>query len=430
MEPEVYGTPYAYPQVGSPEAGVIQSALSSRQAATPLTPEELEGFKWNNWAQSNNFEAQDSRVQQQLVKMYSDNVLPYVASATGGNADVYRQQFAANYPLVAQMIGREYSDVESRMVDAELLGLDPTSARMFSATGNLPKPAEDPYIKAQATNAARQTTLDQIENEFPGVLTEDQRIAYRLTGDPTKLEPKNAAKAAEDAVKMRSNDEKLVRSIDASLTNVGHAMRSVDNILGTLGYTVGEGSTLEGDGRTGLFELPASGPLSERVAGMPVQTDAATLRGYLNTVKASSVFDTLQELRANSSNGSSGLGQVTNVEIGLLASRIAALDPANLSEEQLAEEVRYFHENLSQVRSDLERRKQLELDNYNSKYGVPFQSEANTAQLPTDMGVPAAPVVAPTPAPATPEASTNGATAPQRIVITPEQAAIIFGGSQ
>ena len=447
MEPEVYGTPYAYPQVGSPEAGVVQSALTTRQAATPMTPEELEGMRWNNWAQSNNFEVQDPRVQQQLVKMYNDNVLPYVASATGGNVDVYRQQFAANYPLVAQLIGRELSDVEGRMADAEMLGLDASAATMFGATGNLPKPDEDPFAKAQATNAARQTTLDQVDAEFPGVLTDDQRIAYRLTGDPTKLEPKNAAKAAEDANKMRATDEKIIRGIDATITNVGHAMRSVDNILGTLGYSVGADSALSGEGR-GRFSAPASGPLSERVAqNVPLQTDAATLRGYLNTLKASAVFDTLQELRANSTNGSSGLGQVTNVEIGLLASRIAALDPANLSEEQLAEEVRYFHENLTQVRTDLDNRRNLELSNYNTVYGVPFQSAPNTPQLPPSApaavpsapaavpsapaAVPSTPAPAPTPDPAAPAAPANApATAPRRIEITPEQAAIIFGGVQ
>ncbi len=76
----------------------------------------------------------------------------------------------------------------------------------------------------------------------------------------------------------------------------------------------------------GLFDLPEAGVVGERLARWGVNQEAADVATQLETLKGMVTFDRLAKLREASANGSSGLGQVTNVEIGLLASQLGALD--------------------------------------------------------------------------------------------------------
>lgn len=76
----------------------------------------------------------------------------------------------------------------------------------------------------------------------------------------------------------------------------------------------------------GLFDLPEAGVLGERLGRWGVNQEAADLSTQLETLKGMVTFDRLAKLREASTNGSSGLGQVTNVEIGLLSSQLGALD--------------------------------------------------------------------------------------------------------
>jgi len=55
-----------------------------------------------------------------------------------------------------------------------------------------------------------------------------------------------------------------------------------------------------------------------------------TLKDTVESIKASLGLDTIKELKAASSTGSTGLGAVSNIELQALQSKIATLNPANL----------------------------------------------------------------------------------------------------
>lgn len=57
-------------------------------------------------------------------------------------------------------------------------------------------------------------------------------------------------------------------------------------------------------------------------------TDARSLRGLLKTIEANLAFDRLQKMRDESKTGGA-LGQVSNIELELLKSSVASLDPAS-----------------------------------------------------------------------------------------------------
>ena len=56
------------------------------------------------------------------------------------------------------------------------------------------------------------------------------------------------------------------------------------------------------------------------------ETNARVLKGYVNTIQAALAFDRLQRMRDESKTGGA-LGQVSNIELELLKSALAALDP-------------------------------------------------------------------------------------------------------
>lgn len=90
----------------------------------------------------------------------------------------------------------------------------------------------------------------------------------------------------------------------------------------------GTATALEDIGRIG--EIVRSNPLVTGFAGNLMSglpgTDAYDAAQLLQTVRANMTFENLNQLRQNSATGSSGLGQVTNVEIGLLGSALGNLD--------------------------------------------------------------------------------------------------------
>lgn len=76
---------------------------------------------------------------------------------------------------------------------------------------------------------------------------------------------------------------------------------------------------------------------------LPLPTDARQMETYVQTLKSNLAFDRLQEMRNKSKTGGA-LGQVSNIELGLLQSSVAALDPGSKN----------FKEQLAQVRSQYE----------------------------------------------------------------------------
>ena len=68
----------------------------------------------------------------------------------------------------------------------------------------------------------------------------------------------------------------------------------------------------------------------------PLPTDAKQMDGYVKTLQANLAFDRLQKMRDASKTGGA-LGQVSNIELDLLKSSVAALDPGSKNfKEQLA----------------------------------------------------------------------------------------------
>ena len=94
---------------------------------------------------------------------------------------------------------------------------------------------------------------------------------------------------------------------------------------------------------TGLYTI---------ISNLPFATDSRELANVLTTLKSELTFGKLQEMRRNSANGSSGLGQVTNVEIGLLSAAVVALDPS-LGEERFNEQLKRVERHYKNFRSSL-----------------------------------------------------------------------------
>lgn len=204
--------------------------------------------------------------------------------------------------------------------------------------------------------AQRRSYLDEVEAQFPGAFTGKQKAEFLVTGDKKAFATEKPA-AGGDKKGTAKADADLMKGIDLGLSNTDNALRAAENLIELTGGTFdAESGASEYEGRG--FNMPVAGPFSRRLANSGTLTfDANSARAYLKTLKASAVFKTLQDLREAASNGSSGLGQVTNVEIDLLGSRIAALDIDNLDNEQMYNEVLYFAQQLVQVRKDLEARK-------------------------------------------------------------------------
>lgn len=109
---------------------------------------------------------------------------------------------------------------------------------------------------------------------------------------------------------------------------------------------------LEGSGRIVGKGAASVYGLYTVISNLPFGTDSAELANVLKTLKSELTFGKLQEMRRNSANGSSGLGQVTNVEIGLLSAAVVALDPS-LGEERFNEQLKRVERHYKNFRSSL-----------------------------------------------------------------------------
>ena len=143
------------------------------------------------------------------------------------------------------------------------------------------------------------------------VATPESVIKYAQTRDPSDLVPK-------------SEDGPADRSVVTDLL-------STDTVLGTIDKALG----LTGEYWSVGYDL---------VSKAPFPTDTREMAGYVKTLQANLAFDRLQDMRDRSKTGGA-LGQVSNIELGLLQSSVAALDPGSKNfEEQLAT-VRRQYEN-------------------------------------------------------------------------------------
>lgn len=346
--------PYNAPVIqAASKSAYTPATAAARVQAQPLSPEELKGLTWSNWATNNRFDSMPEPKKRALVKQYHDNVLPYVASSLNKDPSIYQQKFRVKYPNESILL-ESPTKMNERQATADEYGLQGEERKRYILTGNINKPSNE--VNAGLIEERRQN-LSVIGKD----LTDKEQTYYMLTGKlpaPNPLtevkvgieQAKEADRQTKNAAELKSEREALLKGIESAEAQMKDATRAADSVIKLL------------DGG-----VPASGPASKLIAAYsPIQTDAASLRGYLNTLKASGVFKALQDLRDASANGSSGLGQVTNVEISLLGSRIAALDPDMLDEDQLKAEVKYFKEQLGQAAKDIKDRKVKEQNYFDS----------------------------------------------------------------
>lgn len=383
--------PYGVPVSSVPEVGSqpyvqdlqrLQLANQARSSSATLSPEELEALKWANWSASNGFNTAGEMAQRQMVDQYYNNILPYVASGTGEDVVKYQGMFHAKHPNEARLLGG-VSEPRGRYMEALGFGLSEEEARQYALTNDLSNKDATLQQQMDERRAAIEGQRKLLGNEFS--LTPNQINQYVITG---KYDDKADNKSADRKLKLRKERDSLFRSFDLAEEQTNDALRSVDNILGVLQATDDQGNLVPSDRSLTDLELPASGKMAEIISkNLPYTTDADKLRAYLETLKASSVFSSLQQLRDAAADGSSGLGQVTNIEINLLANRIAALNPRMLNDDDLAREVHYFASRLKKVQSDIRERRKLEEEFYNGELGddpTPPVSRAPSTAVPAN----------------------------------------------
>ena len=142
-------------------------------------------------------------------------------------------------------------------------------------------------------------------------VTPESLIQYAKTGDKSVLEA---------AVEDEGPDESAIRS----------KLLSSDNILNT----VKEASGLSGEVYPVFYDVTKFLPI----------TEARQLKGRVETLQSALSFDRLQQMRDESKTGGA-LGNVSNVELGLLGANLAALDPASGDFAQQLEKVETHYTN-------------------------------------------------------------------------------------
>jgi len=146
------------------------------------------------------------------------------------------------------------------------------------------------------------------------IATPESIIEYINTGDENVLVP-----LTEEEPDRKSTRSKLL---------------ATDSILNTV---------KEASGLTGEVY-----PLFYDVTKFIPTTDARQLRGRVDTLKSALSFDRLQQMRDESKTGGA-LGNVSNVELGLLGSNLAALDPASGDFAQQLEKVETHYANFKRA---------------------------------------------------------------------------------
>jgi hypothetical protein len=143
----------------------------------------------------------------------------------------------------------------------------------------------------QPSEAADQLTPTQLKD----VVTNKSFVEYLQTGDENVL-----------VAKGEKEDEKRLTPAEISAK-----LSKADSVIDVIA------KAREADVWGGTFDVAKFIPL----------TDARSLSGYIKTLKGNLAFDELKQMREESKTGGA-LGQVSNIELGLLESAVAALDPA------------------------------------------------------------------------------------------------------
>ena len=141
-------------------------------------------------------------------------------------------------------------------------------------------------------------------------VTPESLVEYAKTGDKTVLQAKEEEEVSKDIVAQLSATDTVLETVDKAL--------GLTDDYWVAGYDIAK--------------------------ILPLPTDAKQMESYVKTLKANLAFDRLQKMRNDSKTGGA-LGQVSNIELDLLQSSVAALDQGSKNfKEQLAT-VRRQYEN-------------------------------------------------------------------------------------
>lgn len=451
---------YGIPAIGTPENAQMAQMMAP-SSTVQLDPEEMEAYKWQNWATAQGFEAMGPRAQREMANMYHTNVLPYVASSLGQDSASLQNEFVTNYPQVGRLIGIEPTETQRRYEDVQEYGEGLTDAQRNQTIFDLPGTSGAATNKMEQDMLAREAMVDRLrergllagvsddaiaqhiltgEADFlktsstGGTATseetekrrqmleeaggadqfEPQQIAaFIATGHQSHLSPSATATARKNNAEILQKTENFVRTAQSALDTTRADIANIDRALEMLG-TDDSGNYAE---RDTIF--PITGPLGTLVGSMPLNTDQASFREIMETPKALAAFAALKDLRESSADGSSGLGQVTEREISLLQSTITNMGD-RLGDEELHKSLIKLKEHLQKIEAsldgDVKKRQQLVDDGllWTAIPGAP-RYPVPTGPAPTGAASTPAPADAGTPAPAPTDAATSAPAAPIRM---------------
>jgi len=220
-------------------------------------------------------------------------------------------------------------------------------ADAYALQGQVAKLQEE-EIKAVAPKGVETLTVDRVK---PDGITERWLVnketgtdirSLGVTGRPKGAVPKVTIKPSGNGfiglneetgaelwrVDTRSEAEQIQAASVASQAQLSFMVER-DNQIAKIDKAV---DIINSKGDIGEYNLYtarlAQDPNSPFIAS--VFPEYVTLKDTVESIKASLGLDTIKELKAASSTGSTGLGAVSNIELQALQSKIATLNPANL----------------------------------------------------------------------------------------------------
>jgi hypothetical protein len=109
---------------------------------------------------------------------------------------------------------------------------------------------------------------------------------------------------------------------------------------------------------TGEGLLPEFGRASSLISKMPITTDASRVRALIKTIQANTAFKTIMDMRKASPTGAGLGGSTSDKDLELLVNTLGSLDPDNLDDPYITQNLESIKEGAVSARNDLELEKQ------------------------------------------------------------------------
>jgi len=260
-------------QTNPQQAAQIMQAAIAGEEKQKIAQEQTQGTRAG--AQMLMSELQDYATDETIpeaLRQRAGNFLRAAAQA-GDRASLLEPRVAELRKLITAPAGQNFAVVGNRVLDRN--------------TGKFISPSE----------AADELNIKDLKE----IVTSESIVKYLKSGDRDMLVP------------LAGEDEKPEETYVSELQEIDRKLATADKALGL----VGEYS-----------------PLTYDVAKYIPLTDSRELNNYVETLQSNLAFSRLQKMRDESKTGGA-LGQVSNIELRLLQSSIAALDPgaANFAEQ-------------------------------------------------------------------------------------------------